>query len=396
MKKLTAKTLIGAALLVLAAAAAGAGASRDSTVFASYHLDNLDSLGGTSSVGYSVNDRGWVAGRSNLPGNQTRHASLWRNGQLTDLRTLGGANSAVLWPVKNLRGIVSGIAQTNEPDPYNEKWSCGFFFPAATGRGARCLGFTWKNGVMTRLPTLGGTHGFATGTNNLGQTTGWAENTIHDPTCESPQVLQFRAVVWGPRRGQIRQLRPLPGDTVTAATALNDFGRVVGISGICDQAAGRFSAIHNVIWDNGGPPVDIGDFGGVAWNTPMAVNEQGAVVGFANASAAAGGNLVPLAFLWTESQGIRSLNTLPGDVTSQATGINEWGQIVGQSCDVNDNCRGFLWENGVMRDLNDLVVSGDEDLITTANDIDNFGRITGQAVDSTGNFVAFLATPTHD
>jgi probable HAF family extracellular repeat protein len=396
MKKLTAKALIAAALLVLTTAAAGAGASRDSAVFASYHLDNLDSLGGTSSVGYSVNDRGWVAGRSNLPGNQTRHATLWRNGELTDLRTLGGANSAVLWPVKNLLGIVSGIAQTNEPDPYYEKWSCGFFFPPATGRGTRCLGFTWKNGVMTPLPTLGGTHGFATGTNNLGQTAGWAENTVHDPTCESPQVLQFRAVVWGPRRGQIRQLRPLPGDTVTAATALNDFGRVVGISGICDQAAGRFSAIHNVIWDNGGRPVNIGDFGGVAWNTPMAVNEQGAVVGFANASAAAGGNLVPLAFLWTESQGIRSLNTLPGDMTSQATGINEWGQIVGQSCDANDNCRGFLWQNGVMRDLNDLVVSGDEDLITTANDIDDFGRITGQAVDSTGKFVAFLATPTHE
>ena len=36
---------------------------------------------------------------------------------------------------------------------------------------------------MTRLPTLGGTHGFATGTNNLGQTVGWAENTVLDPTC---------------------------------------------------------------------------------------------------------------------------------------------------------------------------------------------------------------------
>jgi probable HAF family extracellular repeat protein len=393
MQKLTARALIAGALLVVAVAATSASARPDQTAFANYHLENLDSLGGTSSVGFSINDRGWVAGRSNLTGNQSRHATLWRHGVLKDLDTLGGPNSAVLWPVKNVLGIVSGIAQSNEPDPYNEKWSCGFFFPAATGRGKRCLGFRWQNGVMTPLPTLGGTHGFATGTNNLGQTTGWAENTVHDSTCEPPQVLQFRAVIWGPGNS-MRQLRPLRGDTVTAATALNDFGRVVGISGICDQAAGRFSAIHNVIWDHGGGPRNIGDFGGVAWNTPMAVNEQGVVVGFANASAASGGDLDPRAFILTESRGIRQLDALPGDVTSQATGINEWGQVVGQSCDVAGNCHGVLWQNGVPANLNDLVVSGDVTNITSANDIDDFGRITGQGVDSTGKFVAFLATPT--
>lgn len=388
MKKLTAMVVV--VLLVIAASAS---ARPDRPTFAAYHLDNLASLGGTSSVGFSVNDRGWVTGRSNLPGNQQRHATLWRNGALADLDTLGGANSAVLWPVKNVRGIVSGIAQTDEPDPYNEKWSCGFFFPAATGRGTHCLGFRWRNGVMTPLPTLGGTHGFATGTNNLGQTAGWAENTVHDPTCESPQVFQFRAVVWGPG-GSMRQLRPLRGDTVTAATGLNDFGRVVGISGICDQAAGRFSAIHMVVWDHGGLPRDIGDFGGVAWNTPMALNEQGVVVGFANASAASGADLDPRAFVWTETGGLRHLDALPGDVTSQATGINEWGQVVGQSCDAAGACHGVLWQNGVPANLNDLVVSGDVTRITTANDIDDLGRITGQGVDSTGKLVAFLATQT--
>lgn len=85
---------------------------------------------------------------------------------------------------------------------------------------------------MRPLPTLGGTNGFATGTNNKGQIVGWAENTVHDPTCVAPQVLQFRAVAWGPKEGQIRELPPLPGDTVSAATALNDRGQVVGISGI--------------------------------------------------------------------------------------------------------------------------------------------------------------------
>ena len=250
MKRLIAPTLLAAGLLAGVAYAGDAGALRPREGLR-YQVANLQPLGGTSSVGFSVNDRGWVAGRSNLAGNQSRHATLWRNGTLTDLGTLGGRNSAVLWPVKNLRGVVTGIAQTNEPDPLHEKWSCGFFFPASTGTGYRCLGFRWKNGVTTPLPTLGGTHGFATGSNNLGQTVGWAENTTPDPTCELPQVLQFRAVVWGPGTGRIRELHPLPGDSVSAATALNDHGQVVGISGICDQAAGRFSAIHNVLWETG-------------------------------------------------------------------------------------------------------------------------------------------------
>ncbi|MCP9485302.1 MAG: hypothetical protein MSC30_05550 [Gaiellaceae bacterium MAG52_C11] len=388
-----------AALVAVGAAVAGVGVGTPPREgFASYEVAGLSSLGGTSSVGYSINDRGWVAGRSNLSGNQVRHATLWRHGGLTDLGTLGGPerNSAVLWPVKNIRGIVSGIAQTDEPDPLGERWSCGFFFPAATGTGYRCLGFRWERGVMTPLPTLGGTHGFATGTNNRGETVGWAENTVFDPTCEAPQKLQFRAVVWGPGKHRIRELPPLPGDSVSAATALNDRGQVVGISGICDQAAGRLSAIHNVLWEDG-RPVEIGDLGGVAWNTPMAINQRGAVVGFANAGAEDGTAFNPRAFLWTKDHGIVPLGTLQDDATSQALGINERGQIVGQSCDADDNCRAALWQGGARTDLNALLSHDSGLVLTTANDIDDLGRITGQAFDAeTGRFVAFLATPGRD
>ena len=128
-----------------------------------YVVTVLRSLGGTSSLGTSINNRGWVAGRSRVSSNQSIHATLWDNGTLTDLGTLGGPNSAVLWPVKNTRGVLTGISQTAEADPKMETWSCGFFFPAATRTGFRCVGFRWKDGVMTPLPTLGGTHGFATG-----------------------------------------------------------------------------------------------------------------------------------------------------------------------------------------------------------------------------------------
>src|SRR6266481_4342862 len=66
-----------------------------------YNVVNLDTLGGTNHRGNAINDRGWVAGYSNLPGDTARHAALWRNGTtIEDLGTLGGPNSSVTWNSK--------------------------------------------------------------------------------------------------------------------------------------------------------------------------------------------------------------------------------------------------------------------------------------------------------
>ena len=86
------------------------------------------------------------------------------------------------------------------------------------GTGYQCLGFVWEDGVMRPLPTLGGTNGFATGANNKGQIVGWAENTVHDPTCVAPQVLQFRAVVWGRLPGEAEADRHLRSISACAPT----------------------------------------------------------------------------------------------------------------------------------------------------------------------------------
>jgi probable HAF family extracellular repeat protein len=356
-----------------------------------YHVARLPSLGGTASAGSSINNRSWVAGFSNLPGDQTRHATLWRHQRIVDLGTLGGPNSSVAWPVKNNQGVIAGIAETAETDPLGEAWSCSAFFPGDPS-GHTCLGFVWKAGRMRALPTLGGNNGFATGVNQRGQVVGWAENTVHDPTCNPPQVLQFRAVLWGPR-GRIRQLPPLGGDTVSAATALNDRGQVVGISGICDVAVGRFSARHAVLWEHRAV-TDIGNLGGVAWHTPMAVNQRGDVVGFSNLPGDQGGRFNAHAFLWTKRGGMTDLGTLPGDTTSQALGINARRQVVGVSCGTS-GCRAFLWEHGVMTDLNTLVAPGFSGQLASAGDINNAAVITGEALDrETGERRAFTAVVT--
>ena len=355
-----------------------------------YRVTELPSLGGSASAGSSINNRGWTAGFSNLPGDRTRHATLWQPRSIRDLGTLGGPNSAVVWPVKNNHGLVAGIAQTAKTDPLGEAWSCSAFFPGEP-TGHTCLGFVWKSGKMRALPTLGGNNGFAAGVNQRGRVVGWAENTVRDPTCNPPQVLQFRAIMWGPR-ARIRELPPLPGDTVSAATAINDRGQVVGISGICDNAVGRFSARHAVRWEHG-RPIDIGNLGGGAWHTPMAINQRGAVVGFSNLPGDSGGRFNAHAFFWTSRDGITDLGTLPGDTTSQALAINARRQVVGLSCG-SGGCRAFLWQRGVMRDLNTLVAPGHAGHLSSANDINDAGVITGEALDpQTGDSRAFTAAP---
>jgi len=248
---------------------------------------------------------------------------------------------------------------------------------------------------MTVLPTLGGTHGFAAGANNRGQVVGWAENTVEDDTCSDPQVFQFRAVVWEKQRGewQARELVPFGDDTVSSATAINDRGQVVGISGICSNAVGGFSAIRAVLWERDGTVVEIGTLGGVAWNTAMAINDRGQVVGFSNTSADDGDAFNEQAFIWTKRDGIEPIDLLEGDSRSQALGINNRGQVVGQSCG-GGICRAFLWEDGVTMDLNTLIGSRYPDHLDYANDINDKGEITGGAsIFGTDESRAFLATP---
>lgn len=50
------------------------------------------------------------------------------------------------------------------------------------------------------------------------------------------------------------------------------------------------------------------------------------------------------------------LGTLPGDTLSAADGINDKGQVVGESCNAS-SCRGFIWQDGSMTDLTSSVNS---------------------------------------
>ena len=355
--------------------------SASATLLRSYRVVQLDSLGGVNSRGNSINNLGLVAGYSTLAAGDRRHATAWVFGTPVDLNTLGGPNSNIAWPVKNVTGMLAGIAQTSEPE-LDEAWSCSAFFGAPFATGFTCRGVVWEWGAIRALPTLGGRNSFATGVNNLRQVVGWSENTVVDTTtCASPQIFQFRAVVWGPGKNDIRELPLVQGDNSSAATAINDAGQVVGISGTCDQAIGRATAKHAVLW-NRGQITEIPNIGGDKWNTPMAINQRGDIVGFLGQAGDDPDNPRLRAFLWTRERGTLNLGTLPGDDYSEARGINERRQVVGVSC-VDPSlvsCRAFLWENGVMSDLNDLApTTPGGAVLINGQDINDAGVITGRA-----------------
>jgi probable HAF family extracellular repeat protein len=194
----------------------------------------------------------------------------------------------------------------------------------------------------------------------------------------APQVLQFKPVFW--EKGEIRELPTVSGDPDGAAFAINDRGQAVGVSSDC-----TLSASHAVLWQEG-TATDLGTLGDLAL-APGAINNKGQVVG------SAFNGPVSVAFLWEDGVA-SSLGSLPGDVASFGSGINDKGQVVGQSCDTSGNCRVFLWQNGVMIDLNTLISPNASLHLFDGLGINSRGEVVGAARQKrTGEFRAFLATP---
>lgn len=372
----------------LGAEDAGIGTAADAPKH--YRLVDLGTLGGSVSSGNAINNVGLVTGNSTKV-DGVLLATAWLDGFQIPLGTLGGPSSDIAWPVKNNFGLISGVSENGKHDPLNETFSCPAFNLVS---GNSCVAFAWEYGTMRELPGLGGNNSIGGGDNNRGQIVGWAENDVRDPTCDASanQFLQFEATLWErdeSGKWQVHELPPYPGDPDGAATAINNRGNAVGISGLCDVAIGAYSAIHALLWQDG-KPIDLGNLGGHGWNTPQAINNRDVVVGFVNGpNDVINGQLQFrwLAFVWEKDTGIMSIGTLPGangkpDAMSQATDVNDQDDIVGVSyADYEfDNPRAFIYHDGKMTALNDLIGSQTANWdISSTGGINERGEIAAQA-----------------
>ena len=321
-----------------------------STVSAAVEITDLGTLGGAWSDAYSINNSGQVVGLSQTAGGSS-HTFLYQNGQMIDLYPLNGQDSEPMG-INNLGQVASGAIATN-----------GIYYPAI---------YDSRTGEITMPGSLGGVNpggiaGAAMAINRSGQAVGYS----YVPSGE------WHAFFYD--KGVMRDIGCLPNESgvcYSYAIDINDNGQVVGGTG----------SDHAFLYSNGVmtqiEPSD--SSAGRAYS----INNQGQVVGYYYKGD------VGRAFLYSAG-----VFTAIGPVDSPYTvafDINEPGQVVGSTWVVdNDSCRdcyaprAFLYENGVLTNLNALLPAGSEWKLVYAFGINDKGKIIGQGLVH-GEYHAFL------
>jgi probable HAF family extracellular repeat protein len=291
-------------------------------------LNDLGTLGGVISEGFSINSSGQITGVSYTTNNAQLNAFLFDGSTLSDLGTLGGPYSSA--SLINDAGMVAGVS----------------LLPGASETTA----FIYSQGVMTSLGTLGGTYSSAFALNNVGQVVG--ESSIANGDSHA-----FVSIPGG-----ILDLGTLGGN-YSSAFWINDAGTVVGESALSS------SDIHAFI-SAGGTMTDLGTFGGT-YSSAFQVNSNGQVIGIATIT----NDIETHGFIY--SSGVLSdLGTLGGTSVSPYA-INNRGQVVGVATLADNTSHAFLWQQNQMVDLNSLLPANSGWELSLAQFINDAGRIVG-------------------
>ncbi len=281
-------------------------------------MQDLGTLGGSSSFGLGINDAGQIGGWSFIA-DGAAHAFLYTGGNMNDLGllTVSPFTRASQGFAINNSGQVTGYsdyhASTGEngknaflysggmmtdlgslTSPMNSSFS-GESYGAAindagqvTGRSITAFGvehaFLSSGGSMSDVGAFGGaltqtytSHG--TGINNAGQVTGWSD-TANGGTNGNPGGTYFRhAFLYS--GGSLSDLGTLPGETFSLGNAIDQVGRVVGSSG-------SFVSTERAFLYSGGTMYALNDLAtnlastGLFLTRANGINNNGWIVGLAS------------------------------------------------------------------------------------------------------------------
>ncbi len=298
-----------------------------------YVVTDLGLLPGFSeSFASSINASGDVVGGLRTSTGEFR-AFIWNQSEgMRDIGTLGGNFSEAV--AINDHGTVVGAS-----------------YDAVGAQRA----FLYVNGMMR---ALGSQASSAYGVNNLNQVVGTG---------------QSGAFVWDSTFG----FRFIGG---ILASGINDIEEVVGTR----QVVGT-GATHAFLYSRGNI-IDLGTLGG-GNSDAYDINNTGQVVGRSHADL----NDALHAFLYSDESMI-DLGTFPTGSQSTAYGINDLGSIVGDATVATGTHQAFLYEDGVLYNLNDLIGTSAGWTLERAEDLNNAGQVVGFGIIG-GERHAFLLTP---
>ena len=148
----------------------------------------------------------------------------------------------------------------------------------------------------------------------------------------------------------------IPGSAHVYADELNNLGEVVGDTD-------NYTNSGLFLWSNGTVTYLPGD-------TATDINDVGQVVGYTRVQI--GLSSAYTAFVWQNGE----YTELAPGVISSPSAINNLGQVVGWGEEHN---RGFawIWDDGTLADLNELVPANSGWFLESAEDINNCGQIVG-------------------
>jgi probable HAF family extracellular repeat protein len=330
-------------------------------------VTDLGSLpGANSSAASFVTENGLVSGESlngaidPLMGWPEENAVLWKDGQITNLGTLGGYESGA--GRVNSHGQVAGFSGNAVPDPYS-----------LFGIGTQTRAFLWDDDHgMQDLGTLGGPDAVAPIINESGQVAGFSYTSS----------LALNPFIWD--NGKMVDLGTLGGSFGTPGD-LNNRGQVTGSSTLAGDVI-----THPFLWTPPGSMRDLGTLGG-SFGVGNAINDAGEVAGGATIA----GDVALHAFFWKRGR-MTDLGAVPGYNCIEAFGINSKSQVVGQAetqCGVSPGAFAFLWENGHMIDLNVFVPPGSNLMLGDVEQINDRGEMFGSTVLPNGDVHAFVLIP---